>query len=86
MVVRSSRPESTSGAEDDSRLPASRRLAADSGIHGRVSFDWGPNVGARVAVAADETRRFIREHIGDAKISAVDPPARRARRIAFCRA
>lgn len=43
-------------------------------------------LGARVAVAADETCRFIREHIGDAKISAVDPPARRARRIAFCRA
>jgi hypothetical protein len=43
-------------------------------------------LGARVAVAADETSRFIREHIGDAKISAVDPPARRARQIAFCRA
>jgi hypothetical protein len=43
-------------------------------------------LGARVAAAADETCRFIREHIGDAKISAVDPPARRARRIAFCRA
>jgi hypothetical protein len=43
-------------------------------------------LGARVAAAADDTRRFIREHIGDARISAVDPPERRARRIAFCRA
>ena len=43
-------------------------------------------LGARVAAAGDDTRGFIREHIGDAKISAVDPPARRARRIAFCRA
>jgi hypothetical protein len=43
-------------------------------------------VGAPVAVAADEASRFIREHIGDAKISAVDPPACRTTRIAFCRA
>jgi hypothetical protein len=53
-----------------------------------VTRVWHPNkgLGARVAAAADETRRFIREHIGDAKISAVDPPARRAARLAFCRA
>jgi hypothetical protein len=40
----------------------------------------------RVADAADETARFIREQLGDAKLSAVDPPAKRARRLAFCRA
>jgi hypothetical protein len=39
----------------------------------------------RVAGAAAETARFIREQLGDAKLSAIDPPARRARRIAFCR-
>jgi len=36
-------------------------------------------------VAADKTARFIREQLGDAKISAVDPPAKRAKRLAFCR-
>jgi hypothetical protein len=41
---------------------------------------------ARVDAAAAETERFIRQQLGDAKLSAVDPPARRARRIAFCRA
>jgi hypothetical protein len=40
---------------------------------------------ARVADAAGETERFVREQLGDAKLSAVDPPARRATRIAFCR-
>jgi winged helix DNA-binding protein len=40
---------------------------------------------ARVADAAGETERFVREQLGDAKLSAVDPPARRARRMAFCR-
>jgi hypothetical protein len=39
----------------------------------------------RVAKAAAGTERFIREQLGDAKLSAVDPPAKRARRIAFCR-
>jgi hypothetical protein len=40
---------------------------------------------ARVADAAAGTGRFIRQQLGDAKLSAVDPPARRARRMAFCR-
>jgi hypothetical protein len=40
---------------------------------------------ARVAEAARETGRFIRDELGDAKLSAVDPPASRARRLAFCR-
>jgi winged helix DNA-binding protein len=39
----------------------------------------------RVGEAADKTARFIREQLGDAKISAVDPPAKRAKRLAFCR-
>jgi hypothetical protein len=39
----------------------------------------------RVADAATETERFVRQQLGDAKLSAVDPPARRATRIAFCR-
>ena len=39
----------------------------------------------RVAGAAAGTARFIREQLGDAKISAVDPPAKRAKRLAFCR-
>ena len=39
----------------------------------------------RVGEAAGKTARFIREQLGDAKISAVDPPAKRARRLAFCR-
>jgi hypothetical protein len=38
-----------------------------------------------VAAAADHTGRFIREQLGDAKLPAVDPPAARARRLAFCR-
>ena len=42
-------------------------------------------LGARVAEAVTETERFVRQQLGDAKLSAVDPPARRARRIAFCR-
>jgi hypothetical protein len=40
----------------------------------------------RVRDAAAETSRFIREQLGDAKLSAVDPPEKRAKRIAFCRA
>ena len=38
----------------------------------------------RVGEAAGKTARFIRDELGDAKISAVDPPAKRARRLAFC--
>jgi hypothetical protein len=40
---------------------------------------------ARVADAAADTERFIREQLGDAKLSSVDPPVRRSKRIAFCR-
>jgi hypothetical protein len=39
----------------------------------------------RVADSAARTERFVHEQLGDAKLSAVDPPARRAKRIAFCR-
>jgi hypothetical protein len=39
----------------------------------------------RVGAAAGKTARFIREQLGDAKISAVDPPEKRAKRLAFCR-
>jgi hypothetical protein len=39
----------------------------------------------RVAEEADATADFIREQLGDAKLSAVDPPEKRARRLAFCR-
>jgi hypothetical protein len=48
---------------------------------------WSADAGLRrrVASAAAETARFIREQLGDAKISAVDPPAKRAKRLAFCR-
>ncbi len=38
----------------------------------------------RVAEAAVDTGRFIREQLGDAKLSAVDPPWARERRLAFC--
>jgi hypothetical protein len=49
---------------------------------------WNGDAGLRrrVADAAADTAHFIREQLGDAKLSAVDPPARRARRRAFCRA
>jgi hypothetical protein len=40
----------------------------------------------RVAEAALDTGRFIREQLGDAKLTAVDPPWARKRRLAFCRA
>jgi len=40
----------------------------------------------RVADAAGDTGRFIRQQLGDAKISAVDPPTQRAKRLAFTRA
>jgi hypothetical protein len=51
-----------------------------------VSRVWSTEKGLRapVAEAAAETERFIQQQLGDAKLSAVDPPARRARRIAFC--
>ena len=49
---------------------------------------WSAEAGLRrrVASAAAESSRFIRDQLGDAKISAVDPPAKRAKRLAFCRA
>jgi hypothetical protein len=70
------------------RMPRVSRAAIDRAAKRVVTRIWHTNkgLGARVAAEADETCRFIREHIGDAKISAVDPPSRRARRIAFCRA
>lgn len=48
---------------------------------------WSTDAGLRrrVADAAADTGRFIREQLGDGKLSAVDPPAKRARRLAFCR-
>jgi len=48
---------------------------------------WNANAALRrrVGEAAGKTAHFIREQLGDAKISAVDPPAKRARRLAFCR-
>ena len=39
----------------------------------------------RVADAAVDTGRFIREQLGDARLSAVDPPWARKKRLAFCR-
>lgn len=52
-----------------------------------VTRVWKPEKGLRasVAEAAADTERFIRQQLGDVPLSAVDPPARRARRIAFCR-
>jgi hypothetical protein len=52
-----------------------------------VARTWGTDKASarRVAAAAADTARFIRQQLGDAKLSAVDPPAERARRIAFCR-
>jgi hypothetical protein len=47
-------------------------------------WDTDKGLRARVANAAAETERFVRQQLGDAKLSAVDPPERRARRIAFC--
>jgi hypothetical protein len=52
-----------------------------------VTRVWNANqaLRARVADAAGATERFVRDQLGDAKLSAVDPPARRTTRIAFCR-
>lgn len=38
----------------------------------------------QVTDAAADTTHFIREQLGDAKLSAVDPPEKRSKRIAFC--
>ena len=48
-------------------------------------WDTDKTVRARVANAATATERFVRQQLADAKFSAVDPPARRATRITFCR-
>jgi winged helix DNA-binding protein len=48
-------------------------------------WDTDKTVRARVANAATATERFVRQQVADAKLSAVDPPARRATRITFCR-
>jgi hypothetical protein len=60
----------------------------DPGAEAVVTRVWDTDrrLRARLAEAADDTGRFIREQLGDAKLSAVDPPAARARRVAFCRA
>jgi hypothetical protein len=49
---------------------------------------WEPDarLRRRVADEAAGTADFIREQLGDAKLSAVDPPDKRAKRLAFCRA
>jgi hypothetical protein len=46
---------------------------------------WSTNKArrARVAAAGEETGRFIRNQLGDAKLSAVAQPAHREERIAF---
>jgi hypothetical protein len=49
-------------------------------------WDADAKLRRRVADAAADTTRFVREQLGDAKLSAVDPPDKRAKRIAFCRA
>jgi hypothetical protein len=44
-----------------------------------------PRLQRRVNDAAEELALFIRDELGDAKLSAVDPPDKRAVRLAFCR-
>jgi hypothetical protein len=48
---------------------------------------WPSNrkLSKQVAEAADETAAFIRQQIGEFKLSAADPPERRKKRLAFCR-
>ena len=60
----------------------------DPGTKRIVSRVWSTEKGMRGRVddAAAETERFITQQLGDAGLSAVDPPARRAKRLAFCRA
>lgn len=59
----------------------------DPQAHAVVARVWNTDrtLRSRVADAAEDTGRFIRDELGDAKLSAVDPPAARARRLAFCR-
>jgi hypothetical protein len=58
----------------------------DPGTTRIVSRVWSTEKGlrARVSDAAAETERFITRQLGDAGLSAVDPPAQRAKRLAFC--
>jgi hypothetical protein len=51
-----------------------------------VSRLWTAGKALRAAVreASAETEQFIRDELGDAKLSSVDPPELRAKRIAFC--
>jgi len=48
---------------------------------------WQPTARLRRRVddAAEDLATFIRNELGDAKLSAVDPPEKRAIRLAFCR-
>jgi len=48
-------------------------------------WDADARLRRHVADAAADTAHFIREQLGDAKLAAVDPPAKRAKRLAFCR-
>jgi hypothetical protein len=59
----------------------------DSAVESVLTRLWDADAGLRrrVADAAANTAHFIREQLGDAKLSAVDPPAKRAKRLAFCR-
>ena len=60
----------------------------DSKVETVLTRLWGADAGLRrrVARAAAEMACFIRQQLGDVKLSAVDPPAKRAKRLAFCRA
>ena len=72
-------------------------IACGNGLVGVWEYDpkakavvtslWHPTTRLRrlVADAAEETTAFIRDELGDAKLSAVDPPEKRAQRLAFCR-
>jgi len=52
-----------------------------------VTRVWKKDRGLKSSIgkAAEDTGHFIREQLGDARLSAVDPSAARARRLAFCR-
>lgn len=59
----------------------------DPKAKGVVTRLWPPaaKLRRRVADAAEELTLFIRDELGDAKLSAVDPPDKRAVRLTFCR-
>ena len=52
-----------------------------------VALLWGTSarVRKRVTETAAEVAAFIKEQLGDAKLSAVDPPEKRAQRLRFLR-